>query len=545
MLDTYQRAAVENRASRIRCVACPGSGKTSTLTATVASRINTGLAHPSRVMVVTFSRSAAEEVQERINQQIVKVAARDVTVCTFHSMCYDIVRLRHRQLGFSTADLLLYTQAEADGLIKRVLATLRRAPGIKASKIEMEAYIEGTPTPFVERYLSLLREESAVDYWALPRLALQTLRALGSPWQVTDLFIDEAQDLDAIEWRIFECLNPLRSFVVGDPCQAVYEWRGAKPYEMVRTDFQGQEVQLSVNYRSKPGLVELAESVYRRGMNTGSVPHGDGIEVRDVVEFVDELDLPKRAATVNGALLARNRAMLREVSSALEAEGVEHTVMGTKTRLLEDSAVRTVTAYSLWPAYPSNPVVANTVLIAERVPEVRRMEIAARAAKEGRPIYAVALEELPQLRQFYEEVTGASLVEQVADALSRCSSLGVAIDKQKKESLMWALATFARSAPRGQQSALRFGLWLGTADEAQEAKDAKGLRLMTIHGSKGLEFDEVVLYGLDKRFRPDTEEERRLLYVAITRAKHKLIVVRPFNPGQFFEQIEACCTRAD
>ena len=305
-LTDEQRAVVANRHRRLRVLAGPGTGKTTTLVETVAARLRSGVVRPDELLVLTFSRRARDELSERITARI-GVTTRAPLVRTLHSYAYNLVRAQAmaggepapRLLGADEADLmirdLLAGHAERGGgpwpeYLRPALASpafaaelgdlLARTAAVGITPARMEALGRRLKAPewaaagaFAREYQQVvdLRQGSsgfgtALDQAELTAAAVAALAddrvAALEQRRIRRLYVDEYQDVDPAQAVMIERLatGADEMIVVGDPDQAVYAFRGAEPAALQRVGVDAT-VALTLSRRLAPELVEATRRV--------------------------------------------------------------------------------------------------------------------------------------------------------------------------------------------------------------------------------------------------------------------------------------------
>jgi len=529
-LDPEQRAAATLPDGPAQIIAPAGSGKTTTLVARLGYLIATGTAAEG-ICVVTFNREAALELRARIAQRLAPSLPRAeaMEVRTLHALARQILLERQPRLDVVPDRLPLLRAARRRCLAGRS-PDAPVLPGVAALDAWLSAAkIEGTPPPDVavpvlQHYARLLATRGARDFDDLVVEAAASLErdpVIRRRWQsrFTHVCVDEFQDVDAAQLRLVRLLaEPERNlFVVGDDDQTIYAWRLADVRRIL--DFgrhypEARRVQLATNYRCPPVVVERsarligvnAERFAKRieaGPGHPTVPGRRGAGL--VALATDTPDWPERlvelavATTADGArtcFLARTRAELAPIILALVRRGVPH---------------------------------ATTVSGPFDSPGVTRILDALRPLPADRPPFAAI--------QAVRASLGWRRVDQ-ADDLGEDDHL--------------ALDAFAGWAV-GFRSLDRF---LAAAARVQEqlsrlrVPDAL-VELVTVHGAKGREWPTVVVVGFEEERFPNrrallgaadpvraVEEERRLAYVALTRATRRLVLAfDPARPSRFLGEM--------
>jgi DNA helicase II / ATP-dependent DNA helicase PcrA len=521
-LDAEQRAAAVLPAGPAQIIAPAGSGKTTTMVARLAVLLARGVA-PDRICVVTFNRAAAADLATRVERRL---AAR----------VPDAVRIEIRTLHALARQVLL-DAGEGRRIVADRLPLLRAArrragragddfPDAASLDVQLSAWkIERRPptaeaSPVLEAYADLLRARDAVDFDDLVVRAcelLETDHRLRLRWQARFEYVcvDEFQDVDAAQLRLVRLLAAPEDnlFVVGDDDQTIYAWRLADVRRILGFSDHyptARRVMLATNYRCPTTVVDASARLIavNRERFTKPIraprgaPAGAQIEAWSTGDSSWPDAMARSAAAADAAdrsfcFLARTRGELTPVFLALVRAGVRH-------------------ASSIEPLVEARPVV-ELVDAARSLPDDRHPFQLLRRLRAGR---GWARSD-PAADQLSDEEHGA------LDAL-----LGWATAFRSIEAL-------ARTydAVRGRLAALR---------------DPKApVELATIHGSKGREWQTVVLLGFEEGRMPNArsleegddpgramEEERRLAYVGVTRAAERLVLAfDPARPSPFLAEM--------
>lgn len=476
-----QRAAATAPPGPILCVAPAGSGKTTTLVARLAWRLAHGTS-PARTCVVTFNRRAATNLRARLAPLLAErgLAPDAVRVRTFHALGREILLDAGRPITPVVDRLAVLRRLTGDRLAPASLRRLDEA----IARAKLDPGVTAAPRHVLRAYQALLAEGGAMDHDDLVVEAvglLATEPALRARWQerCATLLVDEVQDLDHGQWRLARLLTSPGDdlFLVGDDDQTIYAWRLADARRMLGLAAElprVRRVDLHTNYRCPAAVVERAVQLVAHNRERLTKHVRVGPDGRGSLTLVaDPGDDVARARQ----LLGRWAATLR---SAPPGAGPSHAIL-------------------------------------------------ARTTAELAPYAAVALEmDLP----YWAE----------RDELS--------FDPDDAPSLLgWAFAM----APAGTTSpapALRQALAAAEARRAGLRRRDAVLQLATVHATKGLEFEVVACVGLDGGRFPNVralqeadaparqlEEERRLAYVAWTRARRALeLVYDPGAPSPFLSE---------
>ena len=577
-LDPEQRAIVTHEGGPLIVVAGPGAGKTRVLTHAIAHRIGRGLP-PERCLAVTFTRRARDELRDRLAAQAGDAAGR-ITVATFHGLGLLILREQCKRLGLD-AGLKVADEPTRLAVLRRLSA--RDKPAALAARISAAKRAVASPggpgapggpggpgaapgaagagaagapgtgdlpdtedAALAARYDAALRERGLVDMDDLLTVPVTMLGgdpALAAAYRArwTDVFVDEYQDVDELQYRLLRLLTSAdsRVCVIGDPDQAIYGFRGGDVgyFLRFRSDFPAAAaVTLSRGYRSAPTIIRAAMQLIRPGT---LVPGRELVPART--------DIPDGPVTVIAAADERDEA------ETVAAE-IEKMLGGASFHALDSRAVdgRDRSGHQL--SFADFAVLYRT---------------AAQAAAVGE---ALGRRGFPCQRRSHERLADMPGVPEILAAL-RAPALDqapVPVAERLSEAVRAALAPLAEggTGPEGAAGpggpggcgraetiaairaaadvlaplAARCGgdfdrfldeLALGAEVDTWDPR-ADRISLLTLHAAKGLEFPVVFIVGCDDGLLPlrpwhgaavDYAEERRLLFVGMTRATTRLLLL--------------------
>ena len=535
-LNADQRDAVTTEAAPLCIIAGAGSGKTRVLTRRIAHRVAAGTAEPHRVLALTFTRKAAGELRSRLGG----LGLRDgIAAGTFHGIALAQLRTRWLERGEPEPTLLDRKFALVARNIPRrsgqrevnPLDAIGEIEWAKARRIAPQDYADEAlhhnrrpPLPgremaaVYERYEQDKAKRGLVDFDDLLVLCERALVsdpqfAATQRWRFRHLFVDEFQDVNPLQFALLRAWLGDRTdlCVVGDPRQAIYAWNGADAgylNEFAR-HFPGAELrELRDNYRSTPQILAVANAVIaEREVGAPLRPNrppdeppviveyaNDANEARGIARSVRDNHGPSRPWS-DQAVLARTNAQAALIADALGRVGIPHRVRG------------------------------GAALTAQ--PEVKE---ALRRLRGARAPFAVALADLEA------EVSGRFAEEtETGEALPTDEGEGPQETEQQEQ----RRANLAALVQLGNDylgldpsaSAAGFVQWLNAAARSEDAGGGTdAVEVATFHAAKGLEWPIVHVAGVEAGLvpighakTPDAEaEERRLFYVALTRAERVL-----------------------
>jgi DNA helicase-2/ATP-dependent DNA helicase PcrA len=488
----------------------PGTGKTTSLLAEVEKELDTGTP-PDRIGYVTFTRKGAEEAITRACKKFSLTAKQLPHFRTLHSLCYRALDVHEGDLlvgkvffefanhagirvtGRSWSDDGLLKQFE-DGdraLFMENLSRIRQTP----LREQYNANPDGLNWNYVDRVARTLSEfklaRGLLDYTDMLLRFVAEDRDLG----LQKLFVDEAQDLSALQWAVVNLLARScdRVVVAGDDDQAIYRWAGADVEHLIALD--GQVRVLGQSYRCPPAVQALSDSIisevtHRRPKQWKAKVGGPGVITRsNAFEGVD-IDVARSVL-----ILARNNYVLEEqVEPVLRAEGIVYEIAGKSSIDAE-----MVEAARSWTTLGKGQPIT--------LAEARRMykHISAnKGVKKGfktLPTYGED-DDIP--------VTMNDLIQTGGLKVDPKLIWHDALDRLPKEDMSYMLAALRRGE-KLRDNAIR-------------------VKLSTIHSAKGGEADHVVLCReMAKRTHQEMfsqpDDERRVWYVGVTRARERLSIV--------------------
>ncbi len=532
----------------------PGTGKTGTLAARILHLVETRRVPPSRITAVTFTNQAAGELRERIGGQLGR-AAQKVQIGSFHGLARKFLKSRGRVFSLAGE-----TETWA------IAAGIRKEYGLKQTEARLLDQISrwrtGTkaPAPGQEEralaaYQAALEEWGALDF---DGLLLETLRLLEEEAGDTGegpfsyLLVDEFQDVSPLQYRLVQAWNRggRELFVIGDRDQAIYGFRGAdaRCFQKLEEDFpQAHSIVLEMNYRSTPQILAAASAVISSGPGGSRAlkpccPEGPPVrvveagsereeaiftakEINRLVGGIGMLEAQEMSPARDGsawgfediAVLYRTHRQAALLEECLAREGIPYVVAGREPFLQEESVREAVCFFK-----------------AISRPEDRLAAMTARALLGDRPgLYeAMAEKYAPQLQRKRPH----TLLEDWA----RGRGLE---NKKEMEQLIQASVLYRRMGDLLE--ALDTGVESDLKRCGGKRYTAGAVTLMTLHGAKGLEFPVVLIYGARRGLIPfsggkgssSEEEERRLFYVGLTRAREVLAITTSKEPSSFLQAL--------
>lgn len=552
-----QIQAIESMARITAVTAGPGTGKTRTLVSHILYLLEARRIKPSQITAVTFTNQAAEEMRERIRKQLGKGrTAGQIQIGTFHSIALKYLKEHGMEFTLAgdmeTRDLAGRIIEEA-GLTMSVRQFLTHVSHYKTGLLrEKSEYI-----PAIESYQNRLREMNALDFDDLLLEALRFAEETERDEHFSFLMVDEFQDISPLQYRLIQAWNKSgrELFVIGDPDQAIYGFRGAdsRCFERLTEEFpETKKVLLVENYRSTPQILALASEVISENPGEDrclvpSAPEGTGVrlvkadsdrseaifvakEINRLAGGIGMLEAQEVFTREEGrarsfddiAVLYRTHRQAALLETCLKKEGIPYIVAGRDDFLMESEVQGTICFFKSL-QNPENCLAGQTAL---------KLLWKLEAGDMADIIYTNMAEKyMPLLKKKPQKI-----LEQWMDDLELNESAAM----QK----LCRMAVFYRTMGEFTE-ALDLGIESDLKRVSGKTYTAGAVTLMTLHGSKGLEFPAVIIYGAEKGMIPfesekhpaDMEEERRLFYVGITRAKEELILTASGEASEFLQNI--------
>lgn len=593
-LNDKQKKAALHKNGPILIIAGAGTGKTSTLTHRILNLVKEGVA-PSEILAITFTNKAAKEMQERVNELLLKHGfdaglrygdARPF-IGTFHSLGVHILRA-HAQIFGLTKHFTIVDKNSASSLIKeavkeqgidskqfspdRIAGVISRQKGALVTLSQYKSDAGNAYFPMIvsavwERYEKLLARESALDFDDLILKTVILLRdhpeiRAGYQKRWRYIHIDEYQDTNAVQYEMARLLagKEMNVCAVGDGDQNIYSWRGANLQNILNfeKDYAGaQTILLEENYRStqtilaaandiiKKNTVRKEKNLYTKNAEGDKISliesYDEGGEARTVGEKIKNL-IDSGTDPENIAVLYRANFQSRALEEAFLAMEIPYQVLGV--RFFERKEVKDILSFIRAALNPES--LSDIKRIIDSPPRgIGKATLMKMFAKDEESLPPAAKKRVGEFWTLLDAIKEYALVEKTSKLIKFVSEksgietslkTGSDEDNDRLENIheLVTLATKYDILPPEEAVEKLLGDAALASDQDSMMKSSRAVKLMTVHAAKGLEFPYVFVTGLEqdlfphKRMGPgtqskeDSEEERRLFYVAITRAKKKL-----------------------
>jgi len=584
-LNERQREAVETTEGPLLVLAGAGAGKTKTITYRILNLVQKGIA-PENILAVTFTNKAAKEMEERI-LKLLPTEEKRPFISTFHGLGAFIIRENWKEAGVKK-HFSIYDREDSKRVIKealqnngydpkqfepaKILSVISREKGNFVTAEEYLANFDGSffgdiVAKVWQDYEAALKKENALDFDDLILVAAKLLQkeeirqVYSEKWKY--LHIDEYQDTNKVQYQIAEAIarDHQNICVVGDVDQNIYSWRGANIKNILNFEKDYRNAKLVVleeNYRSTKTILEVANRIieknkFRKEKNLftkNAAGEKVGVfealtedhEAQFVVEKVKALQ--KGGVPLSEiAVLYRANFQSRVLEEEFLAEEVPYQVLGT--RFFERKEIKDILAFL---RFCLNPKSISDLKRIINVPprgigKTTLLKIV--EGKEDSLTTAMKIKMtnfrnlLRQIKNFALASPPSKTIIFIAEEAGLNQNLekseeGIERIENIKELSVLASRYNKMEPEQGVEKLLEDTALISDQDSDREEKG--GVRLMTVHASKGLEFSYVFVTGLEEGLFPhdkdrdenvseeEAEEERRLFYVAITRAKKKIFL---------------------
>ncbi len=623
-------------------IAGAGSGKTRVLTYRIAYMLASGIS-PYNILALTFTNKASAEMRGRITNLVGGNVARAVTMGTFHSVFYRILRVEAEKLGY-TARLTVYDTDDSKSLIRNIVKdmnldpkqytpnyVLNRISMAKSNLLSEQEYANNSEIMAADRaagkpmvaeifsaYNKRLKLADAMDFDDLlyyMNVLLRDFPDMLYKYQsrFSYILVDEYQDTNFAQYLIVRKLAAQNQniCVVGDDAQSIYGFRGADIQNILnfRRDYPDAKIyKLEQNYRSTQTIVNAANAIIKN--NRDQMPKdvwtdnesgakinlicadSDNDEAHAVADAIFETQMNEHAANKQFAILYRTNVQSRTLEEAMVKRHIPYKIYGGLS-FYKRKEIKDVLAYfRLVINHYDEESLRRVINYPMRgIGDTTMSKVSAAAAQQGTQVWDVIAN--PQqynlevstaiankLTEFANMIRGFSAVLPTEDAYELGKQIvqktGIAKllhenteEKERGENveeLLDSMKSFTEKTPddsfieaTGEIMETYFpsldhfmeSIALLSDEEDDKAEDEEDrVKMMTIHSAKGLEFDYVFITGMEENLFPSSmcansrqemEEERRLFYVALTRARKSVTLTEAqrryrFGSLQFCEE---------
>lgn len=588
LLNESQYEAVVNTEGPVLVLAGAGSGKTRVVTYKIAYLVKEIGVNPFNILAITFTNKAANEMKERA-EELLERSINGMWIGTFHSICVRILR-KHYSSNFT-----IYDTQDSLNLIKRIVkdrnldsdqfkpkSIKNRISDFKNKGMGVKEFQEFAGSDFYLKivgeiffdYEAAMKEANALDF---DDLLLKTVKLFEANPSVCEeyskkfdyIFVDEYQDVNDIQYKFIKAISHVHNnlTVVGDENQSIYAFRGANLENILNfeRDFKGAKViYLNQNYRSTKSILDAANHLilnnpqkYKRELlatksddekvKCYNLMTGDD-EAYKVLEIIENLkDAGEKYSDI--AILYRTNNQSRAFEDVFVRNSVPYEIIGG-IRFYDRKEVKDVLAYLKLLNNPFDSVSFERIVNTPRrgvgpktlgdLNEYRLVtgkdyfetlsDIGTKSAKKFG-------EDFIKIREVMNDLPLSELVDIVLEKSEYLKELKVSKspeDESRVQNVYEFVSYVKEYEEKNPESELSEMLnEISLLSDIDQSKEEDKVVLMTVHSSKGLEFRNVFVVGLEEGLFPsrmsmedekDVEEERRLFYVALTRARDRLFL---------------------
>lgn len=622
-LNPEQRQAVTTTEGPVLVLSGAGTGKTRVLTTRIAYLISQGLARPWEILAVTFTNKAAKEMKERL-ERMIGADARNVWLGTFHSVGVRILGKNPEAVGLKPSFIVLGTD-DQERLLKQLMTEAgvdvkKYTPGAMLDVIgrwkdrglapkdvtaaQNSGFCEGKALGFYRLYQDRLQALNAVDFGDLLMLPLELFKVRPDilahyQHQFRYVLVDEYQDTNIAQYMLLRLLSKEHGNIccVGDDDQSIYSWRGAEVENILgfsKTFASALTVRLERNYRSTEHILGAASCLISN--NTGrlgktlkvadeSAAGGEKVSVNgfwngseEAEKIVEAIETEQRSGRRLSAMaiLVRASFQTREFEEVLIRSGVPYKIIGG-FKFYEREEIRDAVAYLRLVLNTGDDLAFMRIVNKPRrgIGEQAMQALISASKQHHVSLFdAIAWAELrPTVRKTLDGFAGQIKEWGGIAATENPARLAQRVLEEAGYLMMWRLDKSPEAEGRLENIKELYNVlgdfntinefieYASLVTDADDKVSTDQLVIMTLHASKGLEFDAVFLPGweeglfphqkaLDESGDSGLEEERRLAYVGITRARKKAFISFASNrrvygqwqnalPSRFVEELPA------
>lgn len=589
-LNESQKNAVKQFEGPVLILAGAGSGKTTTIVSRLAYLITQVGIPPSNTLTLTFTNKAAKEMRDRALEMIEDVAYPPI-LCTFHKFGLMFLKF-HMHLLNRKNNFVVIDSDDKKRIIKRInseIATPLIASEISRYKNSLltpdDAYKQAEFFNYqqiakvYEEYETYLRENNLVDFDDLIALTYKLLDehpnlAKDISQKYNYIMVDEYQDTNELQLKLLQklCTSHNNLCVVGDDDQSIYGWRGAHIRNIIEFDKDFKDVsvfKLQENYRSREPILRVANALIehnRSRLGKALIPtRGSGEDVAIIHSFDENEEARKIAQKVTKlldsgvnaqeiAILYRVNVLSRSIEEGLNRAGINYKLVGG-VRFYDRAEVKDLISYVRVISNPNDDFSFKRIINKPKrglgKASLDKLELLSSEAQKSlfEFIKSSTFEELESfvksknaktLKNFIDDIQIVAKAAKEAtynfvDLLEDTFKIkeiykGMPDEMERLLNMDEFYALFRDFIKNHPASSIDEFLNEMTLQSDQDEVEGESIYMMSIHASKGLEFEHIFVIGMEEGFLPllgegsDIEEERRLGYVAFTRAKETLIL---------------------
>lgn len=585
-LNAEQKLAVTTVDGPLLVLSGAGTGKTRVLISRIVHILYNGYAKPWEILALTFTNKAANEMRFRIaSYNEISHLCGDLWMGTFHSMCLRILRANCIAAGLQH-NFLIYGEDDQKSVLKRVITNLgldtkefNPSDWVdKISNIKDKGIIDfeklglsSVSQKILRAYNEELMRLNAIDFGDIILFVLRLFENNADILkkyqnQFKFIMVDEFQDTNAAQMMLLKMLTHDKELpnicCVGDDDQSIYSWRGAEIkniLEFEKTYPGAKIIRLETNYRSTQNILGAANSLIKNNMGRlgkdlrpcDGNENGEPVYIFplpsdwDEARFITDTIIKNANDNFsNFAILIRAGSLSRTFEEEFSSRGVPYKLVGT-TKFYDRAEIRDAIAYIRLLVYPFDDISFERIISKPRrgfgdgaISKLREtgknLMDALKVAKLSSKQSAAADEFLSAFDFDWQNMAPKEAVQQLLERSGYIKMWRESKEPETEERLnhIRELINGVVSKYDSLGAFLEHAALMMTDDNDNETDDKNVVSIMTIHAAKGLEFNTVFLPAWEEGIFPnekankegDLEEERRLAYVAITRARKRAII---------------------
>lgn len=582
-LNTVQFRAVTSQSKSLLVLAGAGTGKTSVMTKRVAFLCKERGVSPHNILLLTFTKKASNEMKERLVALLGEKEVGKIYTGTFHGISLRILEQYGYHLGYEQ-DITVYDEVDQRDILGSIISELGLSIKIENVVAAMQGYasdcdryeLQDDYTLLFTEYRNRLKEFNAVDFTLLLTEVLRLFREFPEVYQhfhdkFRYVFVDEYQDVDRTQYYLHEELKPENIFCVGDMNQTIYSWRGSDMQIILEFEkaHEGSEVViLDQSYRCGSTILSAANSLISHNPKQYDIElwteRGEGSlvvstladpkeEAESIAKQINRITVDKGLTFKDMAILTRTHRQHEVIVETLQKKKIPYREIGKETNFWKKTTSRMIISvlkilHNQKNAWHFNKICRHVIY---EMSEAEWLQWEAKALRMQQSVLQLLVQEkagkFSKLLEWYKENQSLSLLEVIDQVLVMLPIQDFFIRQSLAAKAMGVLEVFVHGADWEKLNADAkrvpdFLSWLASQEIQIELEDNKNeVRVATIHAVKGLEFPVVFVAGMVEGKLPSnraimegsSEEERRLCYVAVTRAKDYLYLTSYTSKGGF------------
>jgi DNA helicase-2/ATP-dependent DNA helicase PcrA len=597
-LNEAQQAVVDYTGGPLLVLACPGSGKTRSLTELMIAMLERDV-DPVSILAVTFTNKAADEMKERV---LKRVPGNQVHISTFHSLCASILRTCAHLLGYKR-NFSICDDGDQNTLMRRLI----KLAGLDPKEHDPKRYIgklekkkntltsdedfykgecDAVEASIFKDYQDRLKAANSMDFSDLLTNVItlfdkfpQVQEAYSTRFKY--VLVDEMQDTNLAQLELVRRLVTAHGniVVVGDADQVIYSWRQARPENILHFEkyFPSTKIiKLEENYRSTPEILAVAQRLIDKNTKRkqvelkatrGAGSHVKYIEYQNLEDQAEEVARIIDGFRLDGhnygdvAVLCRVNSLTRQFEESFRRNEIPYVLIGA-FGFYDRKEVKTALSYMRFLANPEDVLAFEeavgspsrgvgtasvTKLVSHAVKNKTPFIDTLRAADKIKGVPKKAAESINSFLDCMarwdesKPVTSLNEIFESSGFVESVRSNDRAKGEHREDNVTEVLRGFASYCRRKQNPSISQYLQeISLLTSADDQDQENAVKLMTVHAAKGLEFPIVIVPGFEEEVLPhkrsiangDIEEERRIAYVAVTRAMDHLILCRSLETFQ-------------